>query len=232
LRLLAATDPDSGDLYEDAFRAVTENRTISTVDAGGGTQTARVAVPIRLAGKQYAIAVRKPIAEVKAAAGVVERAFGAAALAAIAFALVAGVGLATTLVRRLRRLRTASLRVAELGPAAEVFADPRPARDEVGDLARAFATMQARLRQQEEVRRAFVATASHELRTPLASTRASSQHERAASPSASRASPLTSWTSAGSTPRCRCARSPWSSESCPGPSWPSSSSAPARPRCG
>jgi signal transduction histidine kinase len=43
------------------------------------------------------------------------------------------------------------------------------ARDEVGDLARSFAIMQRRLNQQEEARRAFVATASHELRTPLAS---------------------------------------------------------------
>ncbi|MEA2390305.1 MAG: hypothetical protein QOK31_414 [Solirubrobacteraceae bacterium] len=171
LRPIVATDPDPGDLYEDAQRAYVENRTISTIDSAGGTQTARVAVPVRIGGRRYAIAVRKPIAEVKAAAGVVERAFGAAALAAIAFALVAGVGLATTLVRRLRRLRTASLRVAESGLAAEAFSDPGTARDEVGDLARAFATMQARLRQQEEARRAFVATASHELRTPLASLR-------------------------------------------------------------
>jgi signal transduction histidine kinase len=43
------------------------------------------------------------------------------------------------------------------------------ARDEVGDLARAFSIMQRRLQQQEEARRAFVATASHELRTPLTS---------------------------------------------------------------
>ena len=43
------------------------------------------------------------------------------------------------------------------------------ARDEVGDLARSLAAMQERLRQQEEARRAFVATASHELRTPLTS---------------------------------------------------------------
>ena len=42
-------------------------------------------------------------------------------------------------------------------------------RDEVGDLGRAFSTMQRRLAQQEEARRAFVATASHELRTPLTS---------------------------------------------------------------
>src|ERR1700690_1310895 len=41
--------------------------------------------------------------------------------------------------------------------------------DEIGELARAFATMHARLYQQEGSRRAFVATASHELRTPLTS---------------------------------------------------------------
>jgi signal transduction histidine kinase len=39
----------------------------------------------------------------------------------------------------------------------------------VGDLARTFGLMQTQLRQQEEARRAFVATASHELRTPLTS---------------------------------------------------------------
>jgi signal transduction histidine kinase len=41
--------------------------------------------------------------------------------------------------------------------------------DEVGDLARALASMQRALHRQEEARRAFVATASHELRTPLTS---------------------------------------------------------------
>jgi signal transduction histidine kinase len=57
--------------------------------------------------------------------------------------------------------------VAAQGTGAEFPVDR--ARDEVGDLARSFAIMQRRLRQQEEARRAFVATASHELRTPLTS---------------------------------------------------------------
>ena len=43
------------------------------------------------------------------------------------------------------------------------------ARDELGELARAFAGLQQRLAQQEDARRMFVATASHELRTPLTS---------------------------------------------------------------
>ena len=169
LRPLFATDPDVADIYEDVERAYLEDRTIAGTDPGGGTETARVAVPVRIGGKLYAIAARKPIAEVKAATHVVARAFTAAALVGLGFALVLGFGLATTLVRRLRRLRSASLRLAEEGPAADVPAAGREARDEVGDLARAFATMQGRLRQQEEARRAFVATASHELRTPLAS---------------------------------------------------------------
>jgi signal transduction histidine kinase len=47
---------------------------------------------------------------------------------------------------------------------------PRDHRsDEVGDLARALASMQEALQRQESARRAFVATASHELRTPLTS---------------------------------------------------------------
>jgi signal transduction histidine kinase len=80
-----------------------------------------------------------------------------------------GVLLANRLVRRLGSLRDTALRVADLGPAAEVL--PDASRDEIGDLTRAFATMQAQLREQEQARRTFVSTASHELRTPLASLR-------------------------------------------------------------
>ncbi len=75
--------------------------------------------------------------------------------------------LARGLSRRLTALRDTALRVAEIGPVAEMRSDN--ARDEVGDLTRAFVSMQERLREQEEARRAFVATASHELRTPLSS---------------------------------------------------------------
>jgi signal transduction histidine kinase len=71
-------------------------------------------------------------------------------------------------VRRLRVLRHAAVRLATEGPSAEVVIPVDRDRDEVADLARTFALMQLRLLQQEEARRAFVATASHELRTPLA----------------------------------------------------------------
>jgi signal transduction histidine kinase len=100
---------------------------------------------------------------VSAAVAEVRRAFGAAALAGLAIAALLAFALSATLVRRLERLRQAALRN-----------EPAPydkARDEVGDLARAFASMQEGLRRQEAARRAFVATASHELRTPLTSIR-------------------------------------------------------------
>jgi signal transduction histidine kinase len=90
-----------------------------------------------------------------------------AALVAAALTLLLAIPFAVTVVRRLRLLRVAALRVAQEGPTVEIPVDR--AMDEVGDLSRSFALMQQQLRHQEEARRAFVATASHELRTPVAS---------------------------------------------------------------
>jgi signal transduction histidine kinase len=88
-------------------------------------------------------------------------------LAGFAIAVLIGIGLATTLLRRLRRLRDAALRLGARGLSAEAPRDR--GRDEIGDLAKALASMQTQLRAQEDARKRFVATASHELRTPLAS---------------------------------------------------------------
>jgi signal transduction histidine kinase len=116
---------------------------------------------------RYLLVAKKPLTDVTAAVDQVRNAFLAAALAGLAAALVLGTALATTLTRRIGRLRSAVLRITQEGPNAP---EPRDAtRDEIGDLARAFAAMQEALRRQEGARRAFVATASHELRTPLTS---------------------------------------------------------------
>jgi signal transduction histidine kinase len=119
-------------------------------------------------GSCWVLAVRKRIDEVHAAVSAVRKAFRTAALAGLGLTLILGIPLSYTLVRRLRRLRVAALRVAREGPGGVRVPVDR-ARDEVGDLARAFQTMQRQLEHQEEARRAFVATASHELRTPLTS---------------------------------------------------------------
>jgi signal transduction histidine kinase len=160
-------DSDSDDSLDDvatAFRSGHQVFSFGTVD---GREYARAAIPFLNGGLRYVLAVRKNIGEIPVVVGVVRRAFLDAALAGLALTLILGIPLSARLVRRLRRLREAALELAQEGPGVEVPVDR--AHDEVGDLARTLATMQRRLRQQEEARRAFVATASHELRTPLTS---------------------------------------------------------------
>jgi signal transduction histidine kinase len=165
-RVLATSDPDHGGRFDDAARALREDRVVRTTAATGAESEARVALPTR---HGFAVAVRKSLTGVRSAASVVRRAFLVAAAVSLAVALLLGIALAGRVVRRLRSLRDTALTVARLGPLAEFQADG--GRDEVGDLTRAFATMQRHLREQEAARRAFVATASHELRTPLTSLR-------------------------------------------------------------
>jgi signal transduction histidine kinase len=137
------------------------------VTVRNGPEEARVTVPLELGRGAYVLALSKPLDNVSAAATDEKRAFTTAALAGLATALLVGLGFAAYIARRLRRLRTATLDVADRGPEA-----PLPevsGRDEVGDLARSFRRMQERLRELEAARSQFLATASHELRTPVAS---------------------------------------------------------------
>jgi signal transduction histidine kinase len=140
----------------------------AVVDTEDGP-VAHVAVPARIDTATIALVAVHQLDDASEAVGVVRRAFIVAATISFGIALLLGLWLARRLVRRLRALRDAALRVSELGPVVEMQADDAP--DEVGDLTRALVTMQDRLRAQEQARRAFVATASHELRTPLASLR-------------------------------------------------------------
>ncbi len=132
-------------------------------------QVVRAAIPLSpyRSNSDAVLAVRKSIDEIPGAVAAVRQAFEIAALVAIILTLLIAIPLAGQLVSRLQRLRQAALQLAIGGTVTGFPADR--ARDEVGDLARSFSIMQRRLRQQEEARRAFVATASHELRTPLAS---------------------------------------------------------------
>jgi signal transduction histidine kinase len=116
---------------------------------------------------QFVLVTQKQLTDVSAAVDQVRNAVLAAAAAGLLVAIVLGVFLATTIGRRLARLRAAAVRVAREGPDAPTPRDD--GLDEVGDLARSLASMQRELRRQEAARRSFVATASHELRTPLTS---------------------------------------------------------------
>ncbi len=115
----------------------------------------------------FVLVAQKQLTDVTTAVHQVRTAFLAAAAVGLLVASLLGIGLATTIGRRLARLRAAAVRVAEEGTDAPTPRDD--GRDEVGDLARALASMQRELRRQEAARRSFVATASHELRTPLTS---------------------------------------------------------------
>jgi signal transduction histidine kinase len=165
--LLSLAQSTPADPFDDAARAFRTHRRVLSFGTADETQVARVAIPLTIGGESYVLAVRRPLSELSGAVHVVRIAFVYAALAGLGLTLLVGIPLAATVVRRLRKLRQAALQVAHAGPAVELPVDR--ARDEVGDLARAFAIMRRRLAQQEEARRAFVATASHELRTPLTS---------------------------------------------------------------
>jgi signal transduction histidine kinase len=148
-------------------KAFQTDRRVQSFGSGADSDVAQVAVPLKIHGTTYVVAASRPITEIPGAVHVVRTAFLYAALAGIALTLILGIPLSATLLRRLQRLRTAALRLAQGEPTVEVPIDR--AGDEVGDLTRTFAIMQRRLAQQEDARRSFVSTASHELRTPLAS---------------------------------------------------------------
>jgi signal transduction histidine kinase len=126
-----------------------------------------VGAAIWLPKADAALVVRSSNNNITGAVAAVRQSFEIGALVGILLTILIAIPLAGTLVSRLQRLRQAALQLAMGGNISGFPADR--ARDEVGDLSRSFSIMQRRLRQQEEARRAFVATASHELRTPLAS---------------------------------------------------------------
>jgi two-component system sensor histidine kinase ChvG len=79
--------------------------------------------------------------------------------------------LARTIVRPLRRLARAAVRV-RLGRAREVVVPRLPSRrDEIGSLARALSDMSLALRARIDATEAFAADVTHEMKNPLASLR-------------------------------------------------------------
>jgi signal transduction histidine kinase len=126
-----------------------------------------VDVPTIIAGRPGTLRLLRDAGDVAIAVRVVRTGLLGAGLIGLLLAAVVGVFAAQRLLRRLDALRAAALRVAAGGPAGPL-PDART-HDEVGDVSRAFATMQHAIERQEAARQDFVATASHELRTPLAS---------------------------------------------------------------
>jgi signal transduction histidine kinase len=166
-RAIVDTDPDEHDAFKDFAPSLATGRAVRRVVPSGAAGEARVAVRVLISERYYVLALRKPLNEQRAAVLSVRRAFLTAALAALAVAFLVAAGFAATVVRRLHRLRDAVLAFGRSGARSELPAET--GNDEVADLSRAFAELGERWAGQEEIRRAFVATASHELRTPLTS---------------------------------------------------------------
>jgi signal transduction histidine kinase len=158
-------DLDVPDYYAQVSRALRTGRGVHTLI--GDELVAAEPMQIGKGGPTDAVVLVRRLQYVSSAVHVVQKAFIEAAAVGFGIALLLGLALTTTLLRRLERLREAAGELEQRGLEAPIHVDER--RDEIGDLTRAFASMQARLRRQEEARHAFVATASHELRTPLAS---------------------------------------------------------------
>lgn len=92
-------------------------------------------------------------------------------LAMIAIAVLLSFFLARTIVRPLRHLARAAVKV-RLGRAQEVTVPRLPTRrDEIGMLARALSDMSIALRQRIDATEAFAADVAHEIKNPLASLR-------------------------------------------------------------
>ena len=92
-------------------------------------------------------------------------------MAVTIFSVLLSLFLARTIVRPLRRLARAAVRV-RLGRAREVVVPRLPSRrDELGMLARALSDMSLALRARIDATEAFAADVTHELKNPLASLR-------------------------------------------------------------
>jgi signal transduction histidine kinase len=161
----ADQDLDVPDYYAQARRALRTGHGVHTLL--GDDLVAVEPIRIGKGGTVDAVVLVRRLEYVISTVQVVKKAFIEAAAVGLGIALLLGIALTTTLLRRLERLREAAGELERRGLDAPIHVDERP--DEIGDLTRAFASMQARLRRQIQARHAFVATASHELRTPLAS---------------------------------------------------------------
>ena len=173
LHRLADTDPDRDALIPPVLaRKALHHKAVQTSLSNGVFEVAAryhgQALPQQRIGPAYVLEMYVPLNYVDQADTVVRSTVLDAALVGLAVALLLGITFSSRLLRRLRLLQDASRSLDERDLGTLVVPHEM-VTDEIGELARAFATMHARLRQQEDARRAFVSTASHELRTPLTS---------------------------------------------------------------
>lgn len=124
---------------------------------------AEVAVPIP-GNPGFVLLLSARLDDALSSVALVKRSLLIAGGIAFAISWLAGSIAALRLTRRFRRLEEAAKRIAGGDFDVEIT---DAGRDELGDLARTFDRMRARLSDLDRARREFIANASHELRTPL-----------------------------------------------------------------
>ena len=167
--VLADSTPDGGIEHEDVQRlaqdAVGAERTARGTEPTRIGRRAIVASPLAVDGRvQYLLVMADDLEEVRGTVSLIRRQVIASGAIALLIALLAGYGVAGALAARVKRLERAARKVAGGDFRDRVVVD---SDDELGDLAAAFAEMQAQLARLDGARKQFIAQASHELRTPI-----------------------------------------------------------------
>ncbi len=162
----SAQRPNLVDLqFQIALEAVADRRTVTGSEASSAGRLGQAAKPLMYAGRVEQVAVfSAPLSDVADTVGIIRRQILVAGLIALGMATLAGYLVARALSVRIKRLEQAADKVAGGDFSGRI---PVERDDELGQLALAFNDMQAQLKQLDDARKQFIATASHELRTPI-----------------------------------------------------------------
>lgn len=162
------TPSDGSTLIRDpiAARAVATGKKQSGFSSFGAGLHAETAVPLIASDgtRKGAVVYTSSLSGVTETVQQVARRQLVSAMIALSIALIAGLLASNYMARRLRRLEVAARKVAGGDFTEPLVVD---SEDEIGEVTRAFNTMQDRLGRADRARKAFIANASHELRTPL-----------------------------------------------------------------
>jgi two-component system, OmpR family, sensor kinase len=171
VRTDSTAEVDIGLQFAVAVRAATSGDIETGTEAGDNGRVAEAAIPLRIrppharrARVFYVAVYSQPLGDVAKGVALIRRRILVAGGIALALAIVAGVLVASSLSRRVRRMERAAVRVSHGDFTARFDVG---ARDELGRLARTLDNMQRQLAELETARSRFIATASHELRTPI-----------------------------------------------------------------
>jgi signal transduction histidine kinase len=151
--------------FQVAADAVEQGHTVTGSEASNAGRMGQAAKPLYFNKKVARVVVfSEPLREVAADVRLIRRQIVVAGLIALGIAALLGYIVASALTRRIARLEAAAEKVAAGDFSQRI---PVDRDDELGELAVAFNDMQTQLKQLDDARKRFIATASHELRTPI-----------------------------------------------------------------